>query len=529
MADKKLNIKVGLKGHKKAEKGLGKVNNSMKSLAKSALVAGGSFFAVQGIIRGLSTSVRIAGEQEQAEKRLSTALGHTSKALLDQASALQKVTTFGDESIIGVQASIAAFVDSEEQIKKATEATLDMAVAMGMDLKSAGDLIAKTLGSSTNALSRYGIQVEGAVGSTERLESLTSSVAKLFGGQAKAQANTYAGSVEQMKNSLGDMAEDMGKIVIPIFEKLAPHLRLAIDFWSEYLNKGKEIEPIESARAEQIARINRNIEYQTELIKDLADETGNLNGVSSKHQMLRVRAYNAGRTLVEQMQFELNMIQDLIVEKNELIELDKEDLRIKEALTHQSGIKLDIRRQELELDMNFQKVTPNLTKGNIDYGKSLLNIASVSGQAISNTSNLLATMAGEDKDRQIKAMRLAQLGAVASTAGGVAKALEQTGIYGIISGIAVGIAGAAQVAVIENAISDAQGFADGGIVPGQGTGDTVPAMLTPGEVILNKAQQENLVQGMGNITLNISAPLVDETVIDTIIPAIQKAQRMNLA
>ena len=33
----------------------------------------------------------------------------------------------------------------------------------------------------------------------------------------------------------------------------------------------------------------------------------------------------------------------------------------------------------------------------------------------------------------------------------------------------------------------------------------------------------------GGITINISAPLVDETVIDTIIPAIQKAQRMNLA
>ena len=57
MADKKLNIKVGLKGAKKAEKGLGKVNNSMKSMAKTALVAGGSFFAVQGIIRGFSANL----------------------------------------------------------------------------------------------------------------------------------------------------------------------------------------------------------------------------------------------------------------------------------------------------------------------------------------------------------------------------------------------------------------------------------------------------------------------------------------
>ena len=35
--------------------------------------------------------------------------------------------------------------------------------------------------------------------------------------------------------------------------------------------------------------------------------------------------------------------------------------------------------------------------------------------------------------------------------------------------------------------------------------------------------------GNAGITVNISAPLVDETVIDTIIPAIEKAQRMNLA
>ncbi len=36
-------------------------------------------------------------------------------------------------------------------------------------------------------------------------------------------------------------------------------------------------------------------------------------------------------------------------------------------------------------------------------------------------------------------------------------------------------------------------------------------------------------QGSSPITLNISAPLLDETVIDSIIPAIEKAQRMNLA
>ena len=34
---------------------------------------------------------------------------------------------------------------------------------------------------------------------------------------------------------------------------------------------------------------------------------------------------------------------------------------------------------------------------------------------------------------------------------------------------------------------------------------------------------------MGGITLNITAPLVDEHILDTILPAIEKAQRLNLA
>ena len=39
-------------------------------------------------------------------------------------------------------------------------------------------------------------------------------------------------------------------------------------------------------------------------------------------------------------------------------------------------------------------------------------------------------------------------------------------------------------------------MAKGGIVPGTGTGDTVPTMLTPGEIVLNAAQQKNVAGGL---------------------------------
>ena len=80
-----------------------------------------------------------------------------------------------------------------------------------------------------------------------------------------------------------------------------------------------------------------------------------------------------------------------------------------------------------------------------------------------------------------------------------------------------------------------QRFAQGGMVQGR---DNVPIMAQAGEFIMRRDAVQNIgVQnlaqmnktGQGGITLNISAPLVDETVIDSIIPAIQRAQRMNLA
>ena len=80
-----------------------------------------------------------------------------------------------------------------------------------------------------------------------------------------------------------------------------------------------------------------------------------------------------------------------------------------------------------------------------------------------------------------------------------------------------------------------QRFATGGMVQGE---DNVPIMAQAGEFVMsrNTVQSigvDNLAQmnktGNAGVTVNISAPLVDETVVDTIIPAIEKAQRMNLA
>ena len=217
MAEKKLNIKVRTKGAKKSKRDLKGVEGGMKRLGKVAAKAGAAFFAASGIINGFKKIVDLAAQQELAEKKLEASLGKVSQALLDQASALQRVSMFGDEQIIEAQALIAAFVKEEDAIKKATQASIDLAAAKGMDLAAAADLVSKTLGSSTNAMSRYGIAVEGAVGSTARLDSLVGNIADKFGGQAKAQTDTLAGSMNLLSKSVGDLGENLGeRLITPI-------------------------------------------------------------------------------------------------------------------------------------------------------------------------------------------------------------------------------------------------------------------------------------------------------------------------
>ena len=235
-------INVKEKGAKKASKNIGGLNTALGGLAGKAALAAGAFFGGGMLLSGMRNAITLAGEQEKAEKTLEVALGKRSQALLNQAKSLQQVTTFGDEAIISAQALIGAFVNDEEQIKLATAATLDLAAAKGMDLTVAADLVSKTLGSSTNAMSRYGIQVTGAVGSTERLESLTNNLANVFGGQATAQAQTMAGSIEQAKNAMGDAAETMGNLLAPTVIKVAKFFKGAAEAVDLYLFSLKNLD-----------------------------------------------------------------------------------------------------------------------------------------------------------------------------------------------------------------------------------------------------------------------------------------------
>jgi hypothetical protein len=205
-----LENKEYLKGLQKSEKATGSFSSSVKKLG--GVMA--AVFSVSKIVSFTKASVKAYDIQIKAETKLLTALkGRTDlqKTLIDQAQQLQRTTLFGDEATIEAQAMLASLGLNADAIKKLTPLVQDLATKSNMGLVQAADMVAKSVGSSTNALSRYGIVIEGTVGTAERLNSAIASLNQQVGGQAAAAAKVGTGAIVQLGNAWGDLMESIGK------------------------------------------------------------------------------------------------------------------------------------------------------------------------------------------------------------------------------------------------------------------------------------------------------------------------------
>lgn len=242
MADEKLKAKLGLdnsefkRGLKDSENQLGKMSAGMKRLG----VVLGAVFSVSAVTNFAKKSALAYDEEIKASQSLLVALKgrrDIQESLIDQAVELQKKTLFADDQTIMAASRMAMVIgDNEVAIKRLIPLVQDLAQAkFEGNLVTAADLVAKSIGSGTNALARYGIEIKGAIGSAERLESALEGLNKQVGGQAEAAAKVGLGPVTILKNAWGDLTEQIGKAIIEskAFNKIIETLKKAVDALSK--------------------------------------------------------------------------------------------------------------------------------------------------------------------------------------------------------------------------------------------------------------------------------------------------------
>lgn len=177
--------------------------------------------AVDALVSSQRVNIDLAAQQEAETVRLNAALRTSgqfsreySEELLANASALQAVTTFGDEAILGLQRQLISFGATKDNIQATTEAALDLSAGLGTDLTASALLLGKALSGDFGTLSRYGILVDKNLSSSEKFEAALDQISKKFGGQAAAAARSYQGRVVQLGNAWGDAREKLGDFVV---------------------------------------------------------------------------------------------------------------------------------------------------------------------------------------------------------------------------------------------------------------------------------------------------------------------------
>lgn len=217
------------------EKSVGKFGKNMKSVGDSM-----SKYITAPLTALAGVSVAAANTQLQAEAKLLTALKGREDAqrrLIESAAELQSRSTLGDEVIIDQQAYLAALGLTEQQINATIEAAAQLSYATGMELEGAVKNLAKTYSGLTGELGESIPALKELSAEELKAGAAIEYVGNNYKGFAEAAATTGAGPMLQLKNQLGDLAEQIGITLLPILQKLTEWMS-DIASWLQTLSPG---------------------------------------------------------------------------------------------------------------------------------------------------------------------------------------------------------------------------------------------------------------------------------------------------
>ena len=210
-------------------------------IAKHRAAIGKAALGIGAAIVGIGVlSVKSSLDQQKgidsldiALKNVGTSYDSSKKKIEELVAAQQNKTNFGDEEQRKALQELIQVSGSYDDAMAAMIPTMDLAAAKDMDLAGAATLVARAISGEATALGRYGIKLDNTAGPQEVLNTL---LAK-FGGQAEANSDPLT----QLGNRMGDLAQVIGDILLPIIEDVLPKVEALARKWIEWAEAHPEL------------------------------------------------------------------------------------------------------------------------------------------------------------------------------------------------------------------------------------------------------------------------------------------------
>ena len=200
----------------------GQLTPNFAAMGAAVAAAGAALaaFAVKLAIDG----VQAAAAEEQAVARLSTALENVGQSFrlaevegfIDN---LQRASGVADDELRPAMQALVTATGDATQAQDLLNLALDVSVATQKDLTSVAAALGKAANGQFTQINRL---TNGAINpsvlATKDLKVVTTELTRLYGGQAQANADTFAGAMSRLKIAADELLEAFGEGFIGAFD-----------------------------------------------------------------------------------------------------------------------------------------------------------------------------------------------------------------------------------------------------------------------------------------------------------------------
>lgn len=154
---------------------------------------------------------------------------------------MQKLGGIGDETASEGFAKLLLVTEDSTKAMEAAELAADLATYKQIDYLTAVDIVGKVVSGNTGILAKYGIQLKENATTEEAMAALSGRVA----GQYEAYGKTVEGQMAILKQSMGDIQENIGAAFLPILQqlldKLSPIIQSVVDWTNAHPELAKNL------------------------------------------------------------------------------------------------------------------------------------------------------------------------------------------------------------------------------------------------------------------------------------------------
>ena len=186
-------------------------------------------FTISTLTNFLKDATQAAIEDEKSMVSLAKAMENMGLAAQNAGveqfvEQLMLATGVADDQLRPAMSRLLLVTGDVAESQRGLQLAMDIAAGTGRDLDSVTTALAKAYGGQTTALGRLGVGLDQATLKSKDMDLITGALSQKFEGQAAAAADTYGGRIQRLNVAVGEAQETIGYALLGALDRVTKRL-----------------------------------------------------------------------------------------------------------------------------------------------------------------------------------------------------------------------------------------------------------------------------------------------------------------